>query len=177
MVKGDRLMGQGLIETGRIVNTHGVRGEVKIQPWADSPELFLQLERLFLSEDTPPLLIERCRVHKGNVIVKFRGVDSLDAAQSYKGCVVFLDRGDVPLEEGVYFVSDLIGLSVEDADTGRRYGTLSEVLSTGARDVYELTADNGKRLYIPAVPEVVIEVDLEGRRMRIRPLEGLFDAL
>lgn len=170
-------MGHGLIETGRIVNTHGVRGEVKIQPWADAPEMFLRLERLFLSDDAPPLIIERCRVHKGNVIVKFRGVDSLDAAQAYKGRVVFLDRDDMPLEEGVYFISDLIGLSVEDADTGRRYGVLSEVLSTGARDVYELTTDDGKRLYIPAVPEVVVEVDLQGRRMKIRPLEGLFDAL
>jgi len=170
-------MGQGLIETGRIVNTHGVRGEVRIQPWADAPELFLQLRRLFLSEDIPPLLIERCRVHQGNVIAKFKGVDSLDAAQGYKGRVVYLERGDLPLQKGVYFVRDLIGLSVEDADTGYRYGTLSQVLSTGARDVYELTADDGRRLYIPAVPEVVIEVSLKDRRMAIRPLEGLFDAL
>lgn len=170
-------MGQGLIETGRIVNTHGVRGEVKLQPWSDAPELFLQLERLFLSENLPPLIIERCRVHQGNVIVKFRGVDSLDAAQGYINRVVYLARADMPLAEGMYFVKDLIGLTVEDADTGQCYGTLSEVLATGARDVYELVDEGGRRRYLPAVPEVIMEVDLAARRMKIRPMEGLFDAL
>ena len=106
--------------------------------------------------------------------MKIEGIDTPEQAQTLRGRVLYMDRNDVELEEGTYFVQDLIGLEVSDADSGEVYGTLTNVTATGANDVYQIK--NGDEEYlIPAIPDVVVRTDIEGGKMLIRPIEGLFD--
>ena len=162
------------LEIGKIVSVFGLRGEVKIQPWCDSPDFLCEFDTLYYKSGTP-VSIERARVQKNIVIMKLEGTDTVEGAQALRGRVLYMDREDVELEEGAYFVQDLIGLEVRDAATDELYGTITEVSETGANDVYHIKAPDGRMLYIPAIPDVVRETDLEGGRMLIIPLDGLFD--
>ena len=158
------------LEIGKIVNVHGLRGDVKVVPWCDEPEF------LYLGKAQKPVNVTAARLQKGNVLLHLEGVDTVEAAEQLRNQVLYMDRDEVELEEGVYFIQDLIGLEVLDADTGKSYGKLSDVMQTGANDVYEIKDETGKTVLIPAIPDVVQETDLDGGVMRIRPLEGLFDA-
>lgn len=161
-----------LLECGKIVSTHGVRGEIKINPWCDGPDFLCEFEELYL-KDGRVLELERARVHKNCVIAKVAGIDSIESAMPYINAVVYLNKEDVELPDGTYFIADLIGLSVVDYDTGRIYGKITDVMQTGANDVYTVTSEEGDTL-IPAISDVVMETDLEAGEIRIRPLEGLF---
>ena len=161
-----------LLECGKIVSTHGVRGEIKINPWCDGPDFLCEFEELYL-KDGRVLELERARVHKNCVIAKVAGIDSIESAMPYINTVVYLNKEDVELPDGTYFIADLIGLSVVDYDTGRIYGKITDVMQTGANDVYTVTSEEGDTL-IPAISDVVMETDLEAGELRIRPLEGLF---
>jgi 16S rRNA processing protein RimM len=108
------------------------------------------------------------------VIAKIKGVDTPEQAQAMRGKVLYIDRDDADLPEGSYFVADLIGLEVRD-EAGRVFGVITDVLQTGANDVYEIKNDNGKLYYIPAIPSVVLLTDIQGGIMTIYPMEGLFD--
>ena len=163
------------LETGRIVGTHGVRGEMRVEPWSDSPESLCRLKALYLDGGKRKLDIVSIRPHKSMVLLKVQGVDSMEAAQAMRGTVLFLNRDDVRLEEGRHFVQDLIGLKVVDADNGNQYGELTDVSRTGANDVYHLRSCDGEETLIPAIPDVVLRIDLEQGVMEIRPLRGLFD--
>lgn len=162
------------LEIGKIVSVFGLRGEVKVQPWCDSPDFLCEFDTLYYKSGTP-VSIEQARVQKNLVIMKLEGTDTVEGAQALRGRVLYMDREDVELEEGAYFVQDLIGLEVRDAATDRLYGTITEVSETGANDVYHIKAPDGRMLYIPAIPDVVKETDIEGGRMLITPLDGLFD--
>lgn len=168
-------MKKRFLECGKIVATHGLRGEVKVLPWCDGPEALLPFGTLYLDGGKTPLSVEKSRTAKGTVLMKFRGYDSPEAAQPLRGRVLYLDREDDSLEEGQYYIQDLLGLSVVDADTGAVYGALSDVTETGANDVYHIAFPDGKTRLIPAIPQVIREIDIDGGRMAIRPLEGLFD--
>ena len=109
------------------------------------------------------------------VLLKLQGTDTLEAAQALRNQILYADRADMPLEEGEYFIQDLIGLTVVDADTGEEYGTLSDVSQTGANDVYHISKPGESEKLIPAIRDVVVETDVDGGVMRIRPLKGLFD--
>ena len=164
------------LECGRIVTTHGVRGEVKVEPWCDGPEFFLDLDTLYWDkEGARPCRLQQARVHKQMALLKLEGIDSLDQAVPCRGKILYVRREDVPMEEGQCFVQDLIGLQVVDGDDGREYGVLTQVTETGANDVYHIRFADGKERLIPAIPQVVLDIDLEEERMTIRPLEGLFD--
>ena len=161
-------MEQRFLECGKIVNTHGVRGEVKIIPWADSPEFLCGFSRLFLDEK--PLAVRSARVHKGSVIVQFEGVDSVEAAMLLKNRVVSIDRADAHLPEGTFFLADLIGLKVIGEDGGE-LGTLREVLSPSVQRVY--VVDGPREILIPAVPEFILETNIPGGYIKVRLLEGM----
>ena len=164
------------LEIGKIVNVHGLRGDVKVVPWCDEPEVLCEFDTLYLGKAQKPVNVTAARLQKGNVLLHLEGVDTVEAAEQLRNQVLYMDRDEVELEEGVYFIQDLIGLEVLDADTGKSYGKLSDVMQTGANDVYEIKDETGKTVLIPAIPDVVQETDLDGGVMRIRPLEGLFDA-
>lgn len=163
------------IETGKIVTTHGLKGEVKVYPWSDSPEELAEYRTVYLEHGRRKFTVERARIQQNMVLLKLEGIDTIEQAVQLRGKIVYLDREDIPLEPGQFLIQDLIGLEVLDIDDGRRYGTLSDVRSTGANDVYHIRFEDGKERLIPAIPEVVCEIDVENGVMRIRPLRGLFD--
>ena len=138
-----------LLETGKIVKTHGIKGEVKIDAWSDTPEFLVSFKSMFLKDGTK-LEVQKARVHKQGVIVKFKGIDSIDDALLYLNRTVYIDKTDVLLDDGVYFIDDLVGLDVIDVEDGKNY-------------------------YIPGIADIVKNVDLEKGVMYIKPIEGLFE--
>ena len=165
---------KNLIETGKIVSVFGLRGEVKVQPWCDTPSFLCEFKKLYYKSGTE-IEIERARVSKNIVVMKIKGIDSVEEAQKIRNRVLYLNRDDVELEEGCYFIDDLIGLKVIDSETGDVYGEISDVEQTGANDVYAVKFPDGKERYIPAIPQVVDETNIEEGYMKITPIEGLFD--
>ena len=163
------------LEIGKIVSTHGIRGEVRVQPWCDSGEFLTEFETLYFDHGKKTVKIESSRVQKNVVVMKIAGVNTIEEAQKLRNQILYMDRNDVELEEGCYFIQDLIGIKVVDAQTARCYGTISDVIATGANDVYSLTQEDGSQVLIPAIPDVVKETDIEKKIMRIIPLKGLFD--
>lgn len=165
---------QKYLETGKIVSIHGLKGEVKIQPWCDSPEYLCTFKRLYSKSGDRVYEIERIRPQGNMVIAKLKGIDTPEQAQAMRGRILYIDRDDADLPEGSYFVADLIGLEVRD-ESGRSYGVISDVLQTGANDVYEIKSNDGKLYYIPAIPSVILSTDIQDGIMVIYPMEGLFD--
>ena len=164
------------IEAGKIVTTHGVRGEVKLYPWCDGPEMFYDIETVYLdAKGTKPVKLLGVRFSKDMPLLKLEGIESIDDAAKLRDKIVYIHRDDIPMEEGEYLIQDLLGIQVVDADDGHVYGELTQVSPTGANDVYHIRFADGKERLIPAIPQVVIEVDIEGGVMKIRPLEGLRD--
>ena len=163
------------LECGKIVTTHGVRGEVKAEVWMDSPAEMTRLKTVYLEEGKTAFRVEHARVQKNMVILKLEGIESPEAGNAYRQKVLWCDRNEVPLKKGQHFLQDLFGLTVVDADDGHTYGTLSDISETGANDVYHITFPDGEVRLIPAIPSVVIETDPEAGIMKIRPLPGLFE--
>ena len=161
------------IEAGKIVGTHALRGEVRIDPWCDSAEFLCGFRRLYDSQGSL-MKVKRSRVHKNVAVVLFDGIDTVEKADALRGKTVYIDRDDARLPEGVNFIQDLIGLNVEDADSGAVYGTVTDVLKTGANDVYQVSRD-GRDYLVPVIPDVVIEKDIDGGVIKIRPIKGIFD--
>ncbi len=162
-------MTKRFLEAGRIVNTHGVRGEVKIEPWCDSPEWFCRLERVYL--DGTPLRFRSARPQGRFVLAALEGVEDLDAAILLKNKVVYLDRNEVALPEGAVFLQDLIGLRAVNDDTGEVFGTISDVLELPSGRVYEVKGGGGH--LIPDRPEFVRKLDPAAGEVRFRLIEGL----
>ncbi len=162
------------LEAGKIVNIHGIKGEVKIMPYCDSPELLCEFDRLFLGKSLKEIYIERSRVQKNIIICKIEGVDTPEDAEKLRNKMLYMHRDDLELDENTYFIQDLIGMTVKDADTGKIYGIIDDVFQTGANDVYSIKSEN-KSYLIPAIADVVISTDIDSDIMTIRPLEGLFD--
>ena len=156
------------LEAGRIVNTHGVRGEVKIQPWADSPEFLRDFSRLYI--DGRPYRLLSARVHKSSVIASLEDVDDVNAAMALRDKTVFIDRREARLPEGGYFIQDLIGAKVVTED-GAELGTLAEVLNMPASDVYVVRGE--REILIPAVPQFILSRDIDAGVITVRMMEGL----
>ncbi|MCQ2427111.1 MAG: ribosome maturation factor RimM [Clostridia bacterium] len=163
------------LECGQIINTHGIAGTVKIDPWTDTPQDFAELRRLYFRSGSgfEERKILKNSVQKRFVLSKIEGVDTVEAAEALKGTVVFADRDDIPLDEGSYFIVDLIGLPVIDSSTGVKYGEISEVFNAGASDIYTVATPSGERM-MPAVPEYVDRVE-PGEAVYVSPIEGMFD--
>lgn len=165
---------RNFLETGKIVNIHGIKGEVKIMPWSDNPEFICEFDSIYCGKDKKCFEVENSRVHKNMVLVKFKGIDTPEAANAMRNSIVYIDRDDIELEDGTYFIQDLIGLTMKNADNGKIYGKVKDVFQTGANDVYEIS-DGEKKYLVPAIPDVIVNVDIENKEILIRPLEGLFD--
>lgn len=164
------------LEIGKIVTVHGLRGDVKVQPWCDSPEFLCAFPVLYLGKEKKEVEVLDARVQKNMAILRLDGYETVEQAEMLRNQMLYLHREDVELEDDTYFIQDLIGLDVLDADSGVFYGTLKDVLQTGANDVYVVQPENGKEVLIPAIPDVIVETNLETGCMKIRPLEGLLDA-
>ena len=161
-------MKERFIEAGEIVNTHGVRGEVKIMPWTDTPEFLRAIKTLYVDEK--PLRVLSSRIHKGAVLALLEGVEDVNAAMRLKGLRVFIDREDARLPEGRFFIQDIMGARVV-TDSGEDLGTLAEVIDAPAGMVYVV---RGKDEHlIPAVDEFVLKTDADAGVITVRLIEGM----
>ena len=158
------------LEAGQIVNTHGIRGAVRIKPWSDDAEFLRLFDRFFI--DGKEIKVRSSVVHKGMLLCEFAGVDTVEQAIALKGKTVWIDRDDVELEEGRYFVQDLLGLRVIDETRGE-LGTLADVLNLPSSDVYVVKNDDGREWMIPVVDEFVGDVDLDAGTVQVRIIEGM----
>lgn len=163
------------LEIGKIVAVQGLKGEVRVEAWCDEKEFLCEFDTLYFDKGESPIEIVRAHPHKNIVLMKIKGVDTVEQAQNLKNKILYMDREDVELEDGAYFVQDLIGLEVIDNDNGTSYGKLCEVSFTGANDVYHIKDEDGRIRLIPAIPDVVIDTDIAEGIMKIHVLEGLFD--
>ena len=157
-------------EAGKIVNTNGIAGEVKIMPWADDPDFLLNFKTLYL--DGKPIHIRSARVHKNAVLMKLDGVDDINEAMRLKNKVVSIDREDATLEEGSFFLADLYGLEVRDADSGEVLGTISDVLTPPANNVY-IVKGTKREYMIPAVSEFIVETNVDEGYLLVHLIEGM----
>ena len=168
---------ENLLQVGAILDTHGLRGEVKVFPTTDDPSRYDDLEEVELLTKEGNYLhleIERVRYFKNLVIVKFKNYDHINDIEQYKKCNLYVTRENaVELEEDEYFVADLIGLMAK-TDEGEELGQIKDVLTTGANDVYVIDTKEGE-LLVPAIHDCVQEVDLEAGVMMLHLLPGLRD--
>lgn len=168
-------MKKQFIETGKIVGTHGVRGEMRVEVWSDSPETLKALPHLYFDEGRTEIKLVSRRVHKKMLLLTIEGVDSIDKAETLRGKLLYLNRDDVKLGEGQRFIADLVGLTAVDGETKQVYGTLAEVFETGANDVYRIVNDSGKEYLFPAVPHMIKSVDDDAGVIELLPIPGIFD--
>ena len=160
---------KALIEAGRIVNTHGVRGEVKIEVWLDSPQFFKSFKRLVLETGEEKKILS-AKTQKGFVIAALEGVGGVNAAMALKGKTVSVYRADAALPHGAFFLQDIIGAKVVDED-GNEIGTLTDVMETPASNIYVVT---GKTEHlIPAVPEFIKKTDADAGVITVHLIEGM----
>ena len=167
-----------LLQVGAILDTHGLRGEVKVFPTTDDPSRYDDLEEVELLTKEGKYIhmeVEHVRYFKNLVIVKFKHYDNINDIEQYKKCNLYVTRENaVELDEDEYFVADLIGLTAK-SDEGEELGTLTDVLTTGANDVYVIKGADGEELLIPAIHDCVQEVNVEEGYVILHLLPGLRD--
>ena len=155
-----------LLQVGVISSTHGIRGEVKVFPTTDDPDRFRKLKQVILD-------IEGVKFFKQFVILKFKGIDNINDIEKYKGKSLYVTREHaVKLKKDEYFIADLIDMQVELED-GTAFGVLTEVMQTGAKDVYCLRTEEHGEVLIPAIKDCILDVDVEAGKMKIHLLDGL----
>ena len=163
---------QQYLEVGKVTNVHGLMGEVKVQPWADSPDFLCQFKTLYVDDAHWPIQVERARVHKNIVIMKFEGPSDVPSALSLRNAILYIDRADVDLPEGTFFLADIHGLEVRDAATGEVLGKIADVLTLPANNVY-VVKGGAREMMVPAVPQFIAETNIAGGFIRVNMMEGL----
>ena len=156
------------LEAGRIVNTHGVRGEVKIEPWADDAAFLTRFSRFYL--DGKPVRVLSCRVHKTMCVAALEGIDDVNDAIPLKGKVLFIDRDDAKLPAGTVFIQDILGARVVD-ETGHELGTLEDVIPEPAASVYVVRGE--REILIPDVPAFILDKDADNGVVTVRLIDGM----
>ena len=156
-------MKEQYLEVGKITNVHGIMGEVRVQPWADSPDFLCQFKTLYVDSSHWPIQVERARVHKNMVILKLQGVTDVNSALAMRNAVLYIDRKDVQLPEGSVFLADLMGMEVRDA---------ASILTLPANNVY-VVRGGARELMIPAVDQFIAEVNVDEGYLRVNMMEGL----
>ena len=162
------------LEVGKIINTHGLRGDVKVVAWTDSPEDFEDIPVVYIKKKTgnEKLTVSKIKYQKNNLIVKFKEINDINEAEKYRGLIIYADRDDLwELEDGVYYIADLIGLDVYD-ESGK-IGVIADVFNTGANDIYDVKRDGKKNFLLPVIDDVVKEIDIKNGRVIVHVMEGL----
>ncbi len=159
---------------GRIINKRGIRGELKLESYCESPSDFEDYGVLYLDEDgKKSVKVQSCKEYKGFAYLKLEGTDTPEAADALRGNYVYVNRDDIMIDDSEILIEDIIGLSVYDADTGKKYGDVTDVVNYGGSDLYVIAGEK-KEYMLPAVDEFVVEIDLENG-IKVRPIPGLFD--
>ena len=165
-------MPEQYLEVGKVTNTHGIMGEVKVQPWADSPEFLCQFDTLYVDAAHWPIKVERARVHKNMVIMKLEGVTDVPGALAMRNAILYIDRKDANLPEGSFFIADLLNLEARDAQSGQVLGKIADVLTLPASNVYVIRGGE-REILVPAVSQFIQETNIEGGYVLIDMIEGL----
>ena len=165
------------LKVGVVTSVHGIKGEVKVFPTTDDSRRFKKLKQVYLDtgKEMLPLEIEGVKFFKQMVIVKFKGYENPDDVMKFRQKELWIDRKDaVRLSKDEYFIADLIDMEVCDEE-GKLIGTLKDVISTGANDVYAVETPEGKEVLFPAIKQCILDVDTEARKMTVHVMEGLLD--
>lgn len=163
------------LEIGQIVNTFGIKGFVKVNPWVNDIERFDDLKKIYIKirKELKELEIEEVKYHKNMVLLKFKGIDTVEQAETLRNAYLEIDRKDaIPLEEGTYFIADLLESEVY-SDTGDKLGILDDIYNTGSNDIYVVKNELGKTILLPGIPDVIKEVDIENKKIIVHLLKGL----
>ena len=166
---------QEMLEIGQIVNTFGIKGFVKVVPFTDDIKRFDNLEKVYVKtkKEIKEYEIEEVKYHKNMVLIKFKGIDKLEEANLLREAYLKVDRKDsIPLEEDAYFIVDLIGLDVY-TDKGIHLGILEDIFNTGSNDIYVVKDELGKQVLLPAIAEVIKEINIENKKIIVHLLNGL----
>lgn len=169
-------MKQPYLECGKIINTHGVRGGIKVESYCDTPNVLASLPQLFLKKNGiyEAHKVKKASVGAGRVLVFLQDVETLDQAILLKGKTLYAKREDLPLPEGAHFIADLLGLSLIDADTSRVYGEITAVEDMPSSRMYTVKTADGKEILFPAIPAFVTHVDVD-MGVYVRPIPGFFE--
>ena len=166
---------QNYLPACKIVSTHGVRGEMKALPLCDGAAFLAKFKRLFTSADgAGETRVLGVRAQGNVILLRLDGVTDMDAARAQVGRTYYLAKADAKLPRGRYFIDDLLGCDVVDADTDCVYGQLTNVDRPAAQDIYTVTDGAGEEHMLPAVPEFVKKIDIDARKIFVTPIEGMF---
>lgn len=160
-----------LLEVGQVVNSYGIKGFLKVVPLVDNKEQFISFKKLYI-QSKQELEVEEVKFSKNLVLIKVKGIDTIEEALKYKNLYLYAKREDIKLEEGAHFIVDLIGLEVY-TEEGKLLGILKEVLQPGANDVYIVENENKEQILLPVIPDVVKDINLKERKIVVHLLEGL----
>lgn len=162
------------LEIAKFTKPQGLKGELRAQTFCDSPEILLEFDGFYLGKDKTFIEVEVRAIRKGFVVMKIEDINTIEEASVFVGEMLYIDRNDYKLPENTWFIKDLIGLTVIDADSGETYGKVEEILQNAPKDVYVIKTEDNSQLLFPAIPEVLISIDTTAGIIKIRPLEGLF---
>ena len=163
------------LEIGQIVNTFGIKGLVKVNPWVNDVTRFDNLKKVYIKirKSLKELEIEEVKYHKNQVLLKFKGIETVEQAEMLRNAILEIDRKDaIPLEEGEYFIADLLESEVY-TDEGKMLGIVEDIFNTGSNDIYVVRDELGKQILLPATKEVIKQVDIENKKMIVHLLPGL----
>ena len=163
------------LEIGQIVNTFGIKGMVKIKPFTDDIRRFDRLKKVYIKirKSLKELEIEEVKYHKNQVLLKFKGIETVEQAEILRNAIIEIDRKDaIPLEEGEYFIADLLESEVY-TDEGEKLGILEDIFNTGSNDIYVVKNELGKSILLPRIKEVFKEIDVENKKIIVHLIEGL----
>lgn len=163
------------LEIGQIVNTFGIKGFVKVNPWVNDITRFDDLKKVYIKirKEQKEFEIEEVKYHKNQVLLKFKGIDTVEMANTYRNAILEIDRKDaIPLKKGQYFIADLLESEVY-SDEGEKLGVLDDIYNTGSNDIYVVKNELGKSILLPGIPDVIKEVDIENKKIIVHLLKGL----
>ena len=163
------------LEIGQIVNTFGIKGFVKVNPWVNNVTRFDDLKKVYIKirKEVKVLKIEEVKYHKNQVLLKFKGVETVEQAETLRNAILEIDREDaIPLEEGEYFIADLLESEVY-TDEGKKLGILEDIYNTGSNDIYVVKNELGKSILLPRIKDVFKEIDVDNKKIIVHLIEGL----
>ncbi len=166
-------MKKEFLEIGKIVGVHGIKGFMKVQYWCDNAEFFCGFKKLYLNENEC-LEVESSKPHSNIILLKAKGISTIEQAESYRGKVLFIKREDAVLDEDRHFIEEVIGCNVYDNETKELLGKITDVTQNPANDIWHIEKD-GKEYLFPAIDEFVVSVDVEAEKAVIKVLKGIFD--
>ena len=163
------------LEVGQIVNTFGIKGFVKVNPWVNDVTRFEKLKKVYIKirNEHKELEIEEVKYHKNQVLLKFKGIDTIEQAETFRNAIIEIDRENaIPLEKGEYFIADLLDSEVF-TEEGEKLGILDDIYNTGSKDIYVVKNELGKTILLPGINDVIKEVDVENKKIIVHLIEGL----